>query len=248
MRDLNAAPLRRSTAEFVLIPSQAIPSDRSISGVKRTAINAGLPEDFPECDVTTNLTVRQKSLRVLKLRCLRLWQINGAKIRGDYHNPMRERGIFQNTASNAKAQSLADAAGWDSCIRRTSKLRVPVKGDSTALPMIVARYLRRERIIRELRHLCIDDYLLSQPDGGRREGPQLSSRLAHDAVAPNIRIVYESSEAMGPRARRILEQRVRGWRHDTDKLVRTVLSSIELGLQSMRYDENESAGETLSGL
>jgi hypothetical protein len=42
---------------------------------------------------------------------------------GDYHNPMRERGIFQNTASNAKAQSLADAAGWDSRKRATSKLK-----------------------------------------------------------------------------------------------------------------------------
>ena len=40
---------------------------------------------------------------------------------GDYHNPTRERGIFPNTASNAKAQSLADAAGWDSRRRATSK-------------------------------------------------------------------------------------------------------------------------------
>ena len=40
---------------------------------------------------------------------------------GDYHNPTRERGIFPNTASNAKDQSLADAAGWDSRKRATSK-------------------------------------------------------------------------------------------------------------------------------
>ena len=48
---------------------------------------------------------------------------------GDYHNPTRERGIFPNTASNAKAQSLADAAGWDSRKRATSKLtrRVVIK-------------------------------------------------------------------------------------------------------------------------
>ena len=31
-----------------------------------------------------------------------------------YHNPTRQRGIYANTASNAKAQSLAHAAGWDS--------------------------------------------------------------------------------------------------------------------------------------
>jgi hypothetical protein len=40
---------------------------------------------------------------------------------GDYHNPTRQRGIFQNTASNAEAQSLADAAGWDSRKYATSK-------------------------------------------------------------------------------------------------------------------------------
>ena len=33
---------------------------------------------------------------------------------GDNHNPTRQRGIFPHTASNAKAQSLADAAGCDS--------------------------------------------------------------------------------------------------------------------------------------
>ena len=49
---------------------------------------------------------------------------------GDYHNPTRERGIFPNTASNAKTQSLADAAGWDSRKRATSKLtrRVVIPG------------------------------------------------------------------------------------------------------------------------
>jgi hypothetical protein len=33
---------------------------------------------------------------------------------GDYHNPTRQRGISRNTASTAKAQSLAHALGWDS--------------------------------------------------------------------------------------------------------------------------------------
>jgi hypothetical protein len=45
---------------------------------------------------------------------------------GDYHNPTRQRGIFPNTASNAKAQSLAHAAGWDRCQRATSKLTLRV--------------------------------------------------------------------------------------------------------------------------
>ena len=34
----------------------------------------------------------------------------------------RQRGIFPNTASNAKAQSLAHATGWDRRKRATSKL------------------------------------------------------------------------------------------------------------------------------
>jgi hypothetical protein len=50
---------------------------------------------------------------------------------GDYHDPTRERGIFPNTASNAKAQSLADAAGWDSRKRATSKLTLRVVMKST---------------------------------------------------------------------------------------------------------------------
>ena len=39
---------------------------------------------------------------------------NPLRQRGIYHNPTRQRGIYENTASNAKAQSLAHAAGWDS--------------------------------------------------------------------------------------------------------------------------------------
>ncbi len=38
-----------------------------------------------------------------------------------YHNPTRQRGIYANTAQNAKAQSLADAAGWDRRKCETSK-------------------------------------------------------------------------------------------------------------------------------
>jgi hypothetical protein len=45
---------------------------------------------------------------------------------GDYHNPTRQRGIFPDTASNAKTQSLAHAAGWDGGKRATSKLTLRV--------------------------------------------------------------------------------------------------------------------------
>jgi hypothetical protein len=41
----------------------------------------------------------------------------------DYLNPTRQRGIFPNTVSNAKAQSLGDAAGWDGRKTRDVKTR-----------------------------------------------------------------------------------------------------------------------------
>jgi hypothetical protein len=40
---------------------------------------------------------------------------------GIYHNPKRQRGIYGKPAQNAKARSLADAAGWDDHKRATSK-------------------------------------------------------------------------------------------------------------------------------
>jgi hypothetical protein len=59
-------------------------------------------------------------MRVLKLR---FWTSGDERAghTGNYHNPTRQRGIFPHTASNAKAQSLADAAGWDSRKLATSK-------------------------------------------------------------------------------------------------------------------------------
>ena len=49
--------------------------------------------------------------------------------KGNYHKPTRQRGIFPDTASNAKTQSSADAAGWDSRKLATAKrtLRVLTK-------------------------------------------------------------------------------------------------------------------------
>ena len=125
---------------------------------------------------------------------------------------------------------------------RHQSLRVLVNGDSSALPPIAPRYAEREAIIRELRQLCIDHYLLIQPDSGGASEVEISSRLAHDALAPHIRTVYESSDAIGPRARRILEQRVRERSHGVnDELDRTALKSIERGQPGMRdWTQKES--------
>ncbi len=47
-----------------------------------------------------------------------------------YDNPKRQRGIWGNTAETAKTQSLADASGWDSHKRATSR------GESQCWPSI----------------------------------------------------------------------------------------------------------------
>jgi hypothetical protein len=118
---------------------------------------------------------------------------------------------------------------------RHQSLHVLVNGDSSAVPAIAPRYAGREAVIKELRQLCIDHYLLIQPDSGGSSEVELSSRLAHDALAPHIRTVYEASDAIGPRARRILEQRVRERSHGVkDELDRTALNSIERGQPGVR--------------
>ena len=118
---------------------------------------------------------------------------------------------------------------------RHQSLHLLLEGDSTATPPIVARYPGRGEIIKELRQLSIDHYLLIQPDSGSNSEVVLSSRLAHDALAPHVKAAYESSDAVGPRARRILEQRVREWGHGVkDELDLKALDSIERGQLGMR--------------
>ena len=118
---------------------------------------------------------------------------------------------------------------------RHQTLQVLLEGDSAAIPPVSARYPGRMEIIRELRQLCIDHYLMIQPDSGSNMETALSSRLAHDALAPHVRAAYEASDAVGPRARRILEQRVREWGHGVkDELDLKALDSIERGQPGMR--------------
>ncbi|MFO1004158.1 MAG: CHAT domain-containing protein, partial [Planctomycetaceae bacterium] len=118
---------------------------------------------------------------------------------------------------------------------RHQSIQVLLAGDPDATPPVTARYPGRDSLIRELRQLCIDHYLLIQPDHGSNAEAVLSSRLAHDALAPHVKAAYESSDAVGPRARRILEQRVREWGHGVkDELDLKALDSIERGQSGMR--------------
>lgn len=118
---------------------------------------------------------------------------------------------------------------------RQQTLQVLLDGDQAAIPPVAARYPGRHEIIRELRQLCIDHYLLIQPDSGSNTEAALASRLAHDALAPHVKAAYEASDAVGPRARRILEQRVREWGHGVkDELDLKALDSIERGQPGMR--------------
>lgn len=118
---------------------------------------------------------------------------------------------------------------------RHQSLQQLLEGDASATPPVAARYPGRGEIIKELRQLSIDHYLLIQPDSGSNSEVVLSSRLAHDALAPHVKAAYESSDAVGPRARRILEQRVREWGHGVkDELDLKALDSIERGQPGMR--------------
>ena len=118
---------------------------------------------------------------------------------------------------------------------RHQSLRILLEGDPQAVPLVVARYPGRGDIIRELRALCIDHYLLVQPDSGTNVEPEPASRLAHDSLATHVHAIYEASDAAGPRARRILEQRATESRQGVhDELEPSSLRAIERGRPGMR--------------
>ncbi len=104
---------------------------------------------------------------------------------------------------------------------RQRTLKEFIYGNPTASPPIAPLYPEREEVIKELRKLCIDHYLLIQPDFGNNEEPEPASRLAHDSLAIHIHTLYESSDAPGQRARRILEQRVQEWTRN-DQIVKQI--------------------------
>jgi formylglycine-generating enzyme required for sulfatase activity len=118
---------------------------------------------------------------------------------------------------------------------RHQTLKALLQGDPLAVPACLPRYPGRDAVVTELRKSCIDHYLLIQPDSGSNVEIEPASRLAHDSLAMHIHNLYQSSEAAGPRARRILEQRAlekaQGIHDDLDA---TSLNAIDEGLAGMR--------------
>lgn len=118
---------------------------------------------------------------------------------------------------------------------RHQTLKALLLGDLQAVPPCPPRYPGRDAVIAELRNSCIDHYLLIQPDSGSNAEAEPASRLAHDSLAMHIHNLYQSSEAAGPRARRILEQRAlekaQGIHDDLDA---TSLKAIDEGIAGMR--------------
>ncbi|MEL6356997.1 MAG: ATP-binding protein, partial [Bacteroidota bacterium] len=77
-----------------------------------------------------------------------------------------------------------------------------------------------------------DRYILSDEDGEQKTN---SLRLAHDALAPLIRLRFEQSQAPGPRAAAILENRLRNTKDPiAAPLDSTDLSLVLSGKQGMR--------------
>ena len=115
-----------------------------------------------------------------------------------------------------------------------------VNGNPTAIPPLTARYPGRRQIIEELRRHCIDKYLLVQPDSGSNDCSEMTSRLAHDSLAVHIHNAHQASDAAGPQARRILEQRAAEWKQGLhDDLDGPSLKAVEKGIAGMRAWSSE---------
>jgi WD40 repeat protein len=71
-------------------------------------------------------------------------------------------------------------------------------------------YSHQEELLWRLVQQCKDLYLLAEPAQGQPEN-RLVSRLAHDTLAPLIRLYFDESGRPGQLARRILENRVGAW-------------------------------------
>ncbi|MEM7530951.1 MAG: AAA family ATPase [Chloroflexota bacterium] len=81
---------------------------------------------------------------------------------------------------------------------------------------LLTMYRHRQEVIPPLVQKCEDLYLLFSPATKQRDQPK-SSRLAHDALAPLVRVQYDASDRPGQRVRRILNSRLIGWRDDTEQ-------------------------------
>ena len=98
-----------------------------------------------------------------------------------------------------------------------------------------ARYAHQADVLEPLIGVCKDHYLLLEvePD---LDSPTLSTRLAHDLLAPLVQQRFRRSIAPGQRARRLLENRVPEWEGDKTGPVldRADLATVQEGAAGMR--------------
>ncbi|MEZ4734499.1 MAG: CHAT domain-containing protein [Caldilineaceae bacterium] len=108
-----------------------------------------------------------------------------------------------------------------------SLLDAPVQRETQNLDDVHAR-------LKQLVQQCKDLYLLTEAAGD--QATDVMSRLAHDALAPLLRVRFDRSDAPGQRARRVLENRAREWQAGQQgmPLDDQDLSLVEQGQPGMR--------------
>lgn len=101
--------------------------------------------------------------------------------------------------------------------------------------VLQTEYQHRAAILPELVRNFQSLYLLVDPAADQVDAAQ-KSRLAHDTLAPLVRVRFDESDLPGQRARRILETRAMDWDDGVQgmPLERSDLRTVELGMMGMR--------------
>ncbi len=102
-------------------------------------------------------------------------------------------------------------------------------------PELQACYSQHAEQLADLLRCCQELYLLTDPSANRPDATP-ASRLAHDTLAPLVRLRFDESDAPGQRAQRILESRGVDWQRGAtgDPLDEIDLRTVEAGLCGMR--------------
>jgi WD40 repeat protein len=98
-------------------------------------------------------------------------------------------------------------------------------------------YVHQAERIGALARTCVDRYVLVDAEAGLTAGERSAgTRLAHDTLAPLVQRRFKDSDAVGQRARRIVENRVAEWASGRagDPLDGRDLATVEAGAGGMR--------------
>lgn len=107
--------------------------------------------------------------------------------------------------------------------------------EQRSLSEVRETYRHQWGLLENLLRVCQDLYLLTD-SSTNQPGVEPVSRLAHDTLAPLVRVRFDESDAPGQRARRILESRGVDWQEGQDgaALDEIDLATVEAGLAGMR--------------